>query len=324
MPPPHPRVSPAPSAVHSIAARDDVVGKAVERRRGLAVLLERVLGVVDQLLRHLLGALETQQLRVGGLVGIEVLARRLTQLLRRRGHVQDVVGDLEGEANLERVHLALLDLLVGRASKDGAARDCRLEQGGRLVRVDPGQRVHAHVRLALRLQVEHLSARQADRADRLPQRGDDLDDPIGGHVLRLARDVVEGLREQRVAGEDGDIVAVQLVVRRLAAPEVVVVHRRQVVVDQAHRVDHLERDRRWLRGLDRAAEHLGGGEAEHRAHALAARHQRVLHRLDDQLILLARCRERRVQRRLGDQPLLLHVSLEVEGGGDSMWRRAPL
>eukprot|EP00966_Prymnesium_polylepis_P198292 4595279-Prymnesium_polylepis.2 len=81
--------------------------------------------------------------------------------------------------------------------------------------------------LCVWIQVEHLSARQADRADRLPQRGDDLDDPIGGHVLRLARDVVEGLREQRVAGEDGDIVAVQLVVRRLAAPEVVVVHRRQ-------------------------------------------------------------------------------------------------
>ena len=54
-----------------------------------------------------------------------------------------------------------------------------------------------------------------------------------------------------------------------------------------------------LRDVERAAEHLGGGEDEHGAHALAARHERVAHRLDDDVGLRARRRQRGRERRLG-------------------------
>ena len=89
-----------------------------------------------------------------------------------------------------------------------------------------------------------------------------------------------GLREQPVAGEDGHGLAEADVARGLAAAEVVVVHRRQVVVDQAVGVDQLdrggEREDRLARSWSSA---LGGGEREHRPDALAAREQRVAHRL---------------------------------------------
>ena len=51
----------------------------------------------------------------------------------------------------------------------------------------------------------------------------------------------ERLGEQRVAGEDPDRLAVALPGRRLAAPLLVVVERRQVVVDEREGVDELER-----------------------------------------------------------------------------------
>jgi hypothetical protein len=52
--------------------------------------------------------------------------------------------------------------------------------------------------------------------------------------------VPEREREQRVAGEDGDGLAVDDVAGGLAAAEVVVVHAGEVVMDEGHGVHHLE------------------------------------------------------------------------------------
>jgi hypothetical protein len=106
------------------------------------------------------------------------------------------------------------------------------------------------------------------------------------------------------------------VVRRLAAAQVVVVHRRQVVVDERHGVNHFESYSSRLGGIQRAAEHLGRGKAEHGAHSLAAGQQRVAHRLDDQVSLRDGGLERGVEELLGKHTLLLHVDAEVEFGCD--------
>ena len=49
--------------------------------------------------------------------------------------------------------------------------------------------------------------------------------------LRFGRDF-EGDREQRVAGKDGDAVSENFVAGRAAAAEIVVVHAREIVVDE--------------------------------------------------------------------------------------------
>ena len=51
---------------------------------------------------------------------------------------------------------------------------------------------------------------------------------------------LEGQRQQGVAGQDRRRLAEHLVAGRPAAAQVVVVHRRQVVVDQRVGVDHLD------------------------------------------------------------------------------------
>ena len=100
--------------------------------------------------------------------------------------------------------------------------------------------------------------------------------PLGSP--RLLAEVAERLGVEPVAGEDRDVLAELHVGGRLAAAQVVVVHRRQVVVDQRVGVDQLDRAASG-RTSRRRAERAGGGEREHRADALAAGQQRVAHRL---------------------------------------------
>ena len=59
--------------------------------------------------------------------------------------------------------------------------------------------------------------------------------------LLVGEQVAEGLRVEPVAGEDRDVLAVLDVAGGTATAEVVVVHRRQVVVDEAVGVDQLQR-----------------------------------------------------------------------------------
>src|SRR4029077_607961 len=67
----------------------------------------------------------------------------------------------------------------------------------------------------------------------------------GQYVLRIARlrgeQVVERLRVQRIAGQDRDVLPELDVAGRPAATQLVVVHRRQVVVNQRVGVDQLDR-----------------------------------------------------------------------------------
>ena len=105
--------------------------------------------------------------------------------------------------------------------------------------------------------------------------------------MRIARPALglrgdfKRLRQQRVARQHGDAFAEDLVVGRLAAAEIVVVHRRQIVVDERIGVD----------AFDGAGERQGvgfasaaggrGGKAERGAHPLAAGKERIAHRLVD-------------------------------------------
>ena len=92
------------------------------------------------------------------------------------------------------------------------------------------------------LEIDRLSA---DHAARPGGVGDDADRaqlarrPVA--VRRLARHQRERLGQQAVAGEDRQPLAEHDVAGRPAAPQRVVVHGRQVVVDEGVGVDELER-----------------------------------------------------------------------------------
>lgn len=98
----------------------------------------------------------------------------------------------------------------------------------------------------------------------------------------------------------------------LAAAEVVVVHTRQVIVNQGHRVYHLHSARRRHCLRFEAADELAGGDTEHRPDPLAAGEQRVPHGL----VYLRRVPQRNgvVEGLVDRDRLVNHVGLEIELG----------
>jgi hypothetical protein len=84
------------------------------------------------------------------------------------------------------------------------------------------QLVQGHVGVPLARQVHGLAPGEADGADGLAQAADDLDHALGRDARLEARlgAVLERRGEERVARKDGQVLAVQHVVGRLAAPQV--------------------------------------------------------------------------------------------------------
>jgi hypothetical protein len=195
---------------------------------------------------------------------------RLPQLLVRAGHVEDVVDDLKQDAEL------VSEAPVGRHRRlvePGEAErhhDARGDQAAGLQGMKLPQVVLA--RLARDGDVPVLAADHPGdpgRAHELRQGGE--------HVRRLALLNVgkdpHRLGEETVAREDRDVLAELDVRGRAAATEVVVVHRRQVVVDERVGVDQLDRSGGGQDPFRRDLGRARGGEDQHRADALAAGEQ---------------------------------------------------
>ena len=90
-------------------------------------------------------------------------------------------------------------------------------------------------------EVHHLPARHAVR----PRRARELEHQLGAHPRILVRgrmrEDFERQRVQAVAGKHRRRLAERLVHRRLAAPQLGIVHARQIVVDQRIDMDRLDR-----------------------------------------------------------------------------------
>ncbi len=110
-----------------------------------------------------------------------------------------------------------------------------------------------------------------------------LQQPLSRHAGAAQGHHLEGRGEQGVTGQDRVGFAIHLVVGGPAATEVVVVHGRQVVMDQRHGVDHLQRHRRGHRQIGVAPPAHRPRQAEDRPQPLAARQERVAHRLPQAL-----------------------------------------
>ena len=131
---------------------------------------------------------------------------------------------------------------------DRAAGDGRADDRAGLARVHRAEAVGVERQgvswsLTRRLQVDGLAADHARRAGRVADDAHDAqlaadDRRIVGR--RLARQQREGLGLQAVAGENRNAVAVDHVQRRPSAPQRVVVHGGEIVVNQRVGVDQLD------------------------------------------------------------------------------------
>ena len=129
-----------------------------------------------------------------------------------------------------------------------------------------------------RLQIHHLPARHAGGAGRARklQHQFGADEGIG-----VSRGIGENLERQRVeavARQDRGRLVESLVDGGFAASEIVIVHRRQIVMNQRIDMDAFERERGAAGAIPIHPEQPRGGEDEQRPQALAAADRRMAHR----------------------------------------------
>ena len=210
---------------------------------------------------------ESDEAGVGELALLRVVA---SSFAHQRGialDIEHVVPLLEGVAHevadaLERLDVALVNA-NGTAPGGGGER----QQIARLAAVDAVEKGHAV--LALRGGVVDLAAHHAARAGVQGKEGAQI---LAAGLAAPGQDG-EDLCQQRVASQDGHGLAKFAVTRRQTAPEVVVVHGRQVVVDERVGVDHLDGDGRvhdsGIVARGGTGKGLGGGQDDEGAQALA-------------------------------------------------------
>ena len=224
----------------------------------------------------------------------------LPELSGLLGDVEDVVDDLEGETGVLAEGAQAVDGVVGGAGDVAARNDRDGDEGAGLGSVDlldelgsggagpqiRGRRPGRRSCRAPGLEGNRSRPQGGAGTDAGPDgTGDLLEDVDGGDGGAVqAGDGVKGEGLESVTGEDGDGVAEDLVAGRLAAAEVVVVERWEVVVNERVGVEHFdgcaELDGSLLcrdcSGADLAGE-LPGLEAQHGTKPLAAGKDAVPH-----------------------------------------------
>ena len=204
---------------------------------------------------------------------------------------------MEGETDVAGIAAQVGAPLGRHAAEDSAGLHRGEDQRAGFHRLQPGDGGQVEGG-ALRLEVHHLPARHAGRAGSAGEIEDELgaDERIG-----VSRGIGEHLERQRVeaiAGEDRGRLVELLVHRRAAAAQVIIVHRRQVVMDQRIDVDCLQRGRDPARAVHVAIEQPRGGEDEQRAQSFAAVDGGVAHRAIQVRARVVGHRKQRVEARV--------------------------
>ena len=94
---------------------------------------------------------------------------------------------------------------------------------------------------------------------------------------RCGCDAAEGCRLQSVAGQHGHGFTVHLVVGRLSAAQIIVIHAGKIVMDQRVGMHHFHRASQRQRVLPMTAIQLAECQRQHGAHAFSARQETVAH-----------------------------------------------
>lgn len=256
-------------------------------------------------------AVEPQEPNGAQLVLHGVLAGGLAEGLGTGRRVEDVVDDLEAESQRNAEGLESLDRGVVGAHGLGTARGSGGDQGGRLLRVDQGERLGIG-RVLLRSEVAHLARHHALR----PRRAREAQAQCA-RTCRFGRrgeQVLEREGVQGIAGEDRGRFVIGDVTRRSSASQGVVIHGREVVVNEAVRVHTLEGNGEGARRVGGLRNALRRRVGQERADALAATQGHVAHGLEQARLGAGGGHQRRVEIRLEAVAHLGHPGIEFRCG----------
>ena len=192
----------------------------------------------------------------------------LAERLRVAEHIEHIVPDLERQPQRRGILRRRVILRRAPVPRDHTAAARRADQRAGLQILQCINMLRVRRLLLLGREVEHLPAHHAELARRpgqcLHRSGDDR------RVRAGVRQRLKRRRQQRVSREHRRRLTEHLVVCQLAAPVIVVVHARQIVVDQAVRVHHLHRRRDRHRLLPVSAAHPAEFQRQHGPDALSA------------------------------------------------------
>ncbi len=209
-----------------------------------------------------------------------VLGGRLAKRIGIGHPVEDVVGDLEGGTERAAIGRERRTVGLARPPEDGAGLGGEAQHRAGLHRLQHARRLRIdgrHAVAALRRKVEHLPADHAAEAGRLGEPGDERDARARIRIRRRIGEFLEGEGEQPVAGQDRRRLVEGTVDGGAPAPQVVVVHGRQVVMDQRIAVQAFDRAGGGQRLVGRNAEQAGALDGQERAQPLAAPERAVAH-----------------------------------------------
>ncbi len=179
----------------------DPIGQQCEPRRiGQAASGERGLGHVAQVAGMAARGTQAEHRDVGRLVVVEILAGRLAQGFGRLGDVENVVHDLERQAERIAVVGERRPLRRAHAAAGGAHQHARLEQRARLAVMHVAQRVFIE-RQADARQIDGLAAGHAVVAGRACEQRAQTRLERRRHRAGVGCQHLEGKRLHRIAGE---------------------------------------------------------------------------------------------------------------------------
>ena len=159
-----------------------------------------------------------------------VTADGLAKLLGAADDIEDIVRDLERKSEVIGICRERRELLLRCPREDCSAAQRRMKERTRLAHMDTAQLLHRNLTV-LRREVEHLPADHALGACRTADLVHHAQKRLGRHIL-LPQDHRERKREKSVPRKNRNPLAKLYMVRRLATPQIVIVHRGQIIVDE--------------------------------------------------------------------------------------------
>jgi hypothetical protein len=238
--------------------------------------------MVDRLLRKHLGLpsgpIQAEQGDEIFFALASILAEALPDGVLIAAGVKNVVGDLKRKAQTLRIAPKTCALLTCRCAQGCSGFDRPANNCAGFQSLQPGDGVHVFV-LGGRKEVKHLPAGHAIGPRCRCQVTGKLSANLPAWVsARIAQDL-EGNGEQGIAGEDRRGFIISQMDSRLASPQIVVIHARQVIMDERMNVNTFHCETRAKRHRAGHSKHVGRRAGKQRPQSFAAADCSIAHRL---------------------------------------------
>ena len=254
--------------------RPDVSGAVGKDSASLAEGREEGHCLGDLLVEERAGPVDAVDRDQRCLAPVGVLGDRLAGGGGLAGRVNEIVSELEGLADVFAEDGESYALVRGGSAEHCASLAGEADKRAGLHRLKPQDR-RLVLRSAFGGDIEHLAAGHAAEPGCLSQSAGKLN-PDVGRDGEVGEDL-KGERQEGIAGKDRGRLVEGLVNGRPSAAEVVVVHRRQVVMDEAVAMEAFERRGGFDDGAAGLAEEAGAFDEKEGTEPLAAAERGVTH-----------------------------------------------